>query len=118
MSQSVTLKCRVSGVTYEGRQDKIPQLLLSDPVRLEPEPTNPYDPNAIKVLIAHAGEIWHMGYVPKELAKTIAPHLEGEACMARIVDITGGFKLAYEDRANYGLIISVEIPATDWGYDA
>jgi hypothetical protein len=35
---------------------------------LEAEPTNPYDPNAIKIL-AHDGN--HVGYVPKDMTAEV-----------------------------------------------
>jgi len=42
------------------------------PAYLEHEDTNPYDPNAIKILVEDLnGNKFHIGYVPKELCKEI-----------------------------------------------
>src|SRR5690606_41396851 len=52
------------------------------PLRLEREPTNPYDPNAIKV---NEVDGVHLGYVPKNVAVHLAPWLDrgwGLACRA------------------------------------
>lgn len=102
--------CKVAGVTFEGRQERIAKLVMSDPCRIVPEPENPYDANALAVHVAHDGEVLHVGFVPRDLAAAIAPHLEGEAVMAAIQDITGGFELRNGETANYGLVIRVEIP--------
>ena len=107
---------RVAGTTYENRQELLAELSMlnqSDypPCRLEPEPTNAYDPNAIKVMVAIApGEVKHAGYIPKDLAKQIAPYLEGEALMCSIVEINGGFVMFDGSIANRGLVIRVELP--------
>lgn len=101
------LTCKVAGVTFEGRQETIALLKGNEPVRIQPEPTNPYDPNALAVFVAVApGDVRHVGYLPKELAKEV----EGEAVMATLIEKTGGF--AFEDGsiASYGLRIQVEIP--------
>ena len=71
MSQKIPiLTCKVAGVTFEGRQGTIRQLLKGADmkdilVRLEPEPDNPYDSGAIKVLAIPSHE--QLGYIPKEV---------------------------------------------------
>ena len=61
----------VAGVTFH--QSAIESALQSAApaqmvVRLEPEPTNPYDKNAIRVLVnGH-----HVGYVPRTLAARLS----------------------------------------------
>ncbi len=52
---------RVAGVSF--RQEEVKKVQLDDKVELELEPNNPYDPNAIKVII---GGHW-VGYVPRSL---------------------------------------------------
>lgn len=101
---------KVSGVTFEGRQSLIEKLDIDDPVKLIPEPENPYDKNAIAVHIAHAGEIWHVGYMPKAEAAMYATILDGEALIGSIFDITGGFEKYDGSRASYGLIVSFSVP--------
>lgn len=103
---------KVAGVTFEGRQAHIAKLCFNDPVRIVPEPENKYDANALAVHIAHEGIVYHVGYVPRDLAAKIAPHLEGEAVMATIKDITGGFETRDGGTASLGLVIRVEYPDT------
>lgn len=55
----------IAGLSY---RDNIDNYLGEHVGRLEPEPTNPYDPNAIKVL-AHDGH--HIGYVPKDMTAEV-----------------------------------------------
>lgn len=53
-------RCKIAGIPH--RKPDLSVLHIGDPVTLIPEPTNAYDPNAIKVLSA-AGV--HLGYIPK-----------------------------------------------------
>lgn len=105
------LNTRVSGVTFEGRQALIAQIDLSDPCRLEPEPDNAYDKNAIAVKVAHNGAVWHIGYIPKEIAAQIAPYLDGEALMCKLAEITGGFELNGGETAAFGVRLQIELPS-------
>lgn len=104
------LNTKVSGVTFDGRQALIERLRTTDPCRLEPEPTNPYDSNAIAVKVAHDGEVWHIGFIPKEIAAKIAPYLDGEALMCSIAEITGGFEIGEGDYAALGVRLRIELP--------
>jgi len=106
-----TIITKVAGVTYEGRQDVIARLKGNEPARIVPEPTNKFDPNALAVHVAVApGEIKHVGFVPRDLAAQIAPFLEGEAVMVKLLEITGGFTTRNGERAALGLRIEIEIP--------
>jgi HIRAN domain len=106
-----TLVFRVAGVTFDNRQATIARLRGDEPVRVVPEPTNKFDPNALAVLVAVApGDVRHVGYVPRELAARIAPFLEGEAVMAEIRQITGGFETWDHGTASLGLLIAVSFP--------
>lgn len=108
---SRTFKSKVAGVTFEGRQTHIALLQGNEPCRIVPEPTNQYDPNALAVHIAiQPGEVVQVGYVPRDLALIVAPHLEGEAVMARLLEITGGFEKSDGEIASLGLLIEIEIP--------
>lgn len=104
MTNNRVLNTKVAGVTYEGRQDIIAALKGNEPCRIVPEPTNPYDPNALAVHVAvEQGVVKHVGYIPREMAAQIAPYLEGEALMVSLSEITGGFETQYGDTAAYGL---------------
>lgn len=72
-----TFLCRCVGVRHRGKpvMDYVAAKLFSGAeVRLEREPLNRYDDNAIKVL--HEGE-W-IGYVDRDSAAEIAPHLDAD----------------------------------------
>lgn len=125
-----SLHVKVAGVTYEGRQEHIAKLRGNEPVRLVPEPENKFDSNAIAVHIAvelpfedqdydgsdlgdgisHKTEVLHCGYIPRELAKDIAPLLDGESFDCKIEQVTGGFELFDGDMAAYGLRLVVQLP--------
>jgi hypothetical protein len=105
-----TIVFKVAGVTYENRQDTISIMHGSEPCRIVPEPTNAYDPNALAVIAIVEGSRQHIGYVPKELAKLIAPHLDGEQVDVKILEITGGFG----DFPIYGLRLRVEVPESEY----
>lgn len=104
---------RVAGVTFENRQSLIAQLHGNEPCRLEPEPTNLYDLNALKVIVDTESGPIHCGYVPRGLAKEIARHLEGGNLMVKFRRVTGGFETWYGDTANLGMIVEIEYPIDD-----
>lgn len=72
----IMAEIKVVGTTYENREEIIQQIVdshyakgnsLKGIARLEKEPTNPHDPNAIKVLFKDTkGKWFHVGYVPRE----------------------------------------------------
>ena len=105
------LNVAVVGVTFEGRQAYIKKMNGKEPVRLEPEPLNPYDPNAIAVMVAFPDAIHQIGYLPKDIAAIVAPHLDGESLMCTIAELTGGFELSDGDIANLGVRLHIELPA-------
>lgn len=119
------LNARVAGVSFDGRQELIAQLTGREPCRLEPEPENKFDPNAIAVKVSRqinaeqeSGPgsdrvIWHIGYLPKEIAAQVAPHLDGEPLMCKIAEITGGFLLANGNTAPLGVRLEIELPGMD-----
>lgn len=113
---------RVAGVTYpnadgESRQDILRMLTGKEPVQIRPEPTNPYDANALAVYVAVPCQgdastvVKHVGYIPRQMAAEIAPQLDGDHLVCTIRSVTGGFDLWREDgQANYGLLLDVDIP--------
>lgn len=104
------ITCRVAGVTYEGRQSIIAALRGNEPCRLEPESDNPYDSNALKVVVATANGPQHVGYIPRDLAAKIAPHLEGESLMITFNRVTGGFEMWDGETANLGMVLTLALP--------
>jgi hypothetical protein len=105
----------VAGVTFPNedgasRQNVLERCQKGMPCRLEAEPTNKYDPNAIKVMVATApGKVEQVGYIPRNLAAIIAPSLQGESIMVEIIDITGGFETR-NGKASYGMNIAITLP--------
>ena len=64
------LLCRVAGVTYRPDALQDHRFFPGRPVILRPEPTNPYDQNAVGVWDA-SGSI-QLGYVPREHSERVA----------------------------------------------
>lgn len=108
-----TIRFRVVGVSYSNqdgssRQAYISEMTPDTAVQLVPEPTNPYDANAIAVFIPGNKQI---GFVPRELAAKIAPFLEGEKFLARVVSLHGGFETWDGGTASLGVAVEVVLPA-------
>lgn len=61
----------VRGVSF--RQKELASVEEGMYVLLVPEPTNPHDSDAIKVMVITKGEPIHIGYVPKELTRYVRP---------------------------------------------
>lgn len=74
------LTLNVAGVTFEGRQDIIRGLVAKKSHRatLQPEPDNPYDPDAVAVVVGGK----KVGYVPKEYSHDVKSGL-GEILFTR-----------------------------------
>ena len=80
---------KVAGVTYEGRQSVVAELEVGEQLFFVPEPTNRYDPYAVKVM-TESGE--QVGYVPRGNNSTIYNNLINErgTYTVSVSDITGG----------------------------
>ena len=72
---------KVVGVTRENDDGTLRQQIIrqevaeEDPLYLEAEPDNPYDPNAIKVLSKDKNQI---GYLKRELAEKVRPAIDNQ----------------------------------------
>ena len=66
---------KLAGVSYGNTQDNIKQFGCKDTgyYALIREPENPHDPSAVAVSL---GGVWHMGYIPKDLAAELAPLMD------------------------------------------
>ena len=66
---------KLAGVSYGDCQENIKQFGCPDTgfYILIREPDNPYDAQAISVSL---GGVWHMGYIPRFLASTLAPMMD------------------------------------------
>jgi len=91
---------KVMGVSFDGRQDTVAGLVPGLELQLQRQPDNPHDPNAIAV---HYGAL-HIGFLRKQIAKHLAPLIDGGArYRARIEHVTGG-----KDGKNFGVNVRVE----------
>lgn len=73
-------RTHVSGVTFanpdgSSRRDIINHMTVNDKVFFERDPYNPYDSNAVKVLVSQGGEYKQIGFLEKALAATVSPAL-------------------------------------------
>ncbi len=71
---------KVVGVTYDNedgssRANIISRMSNTNKVCLERDPYNPYDSNAVKVLVLWRDEKKQIGYLPKDIAAKISPKL-------------------------------------------
>ena len=82
----------IAGTKHRGADAYVRALEPETPVALEPEPTNQYDPNAVKVL--HEGK--HIGYVPRDLSAEIAKRCKDGSFVS--AKIGAGRKLLIEYR--------------------
>jgi len=74
----------VRGIIFENRQEIIAELSENTPLELSPEPSNPYDPNAVAILF----EGKKIGYVPREYAGYVSKLLKrGEKLYIVVIKI-------------------------------
>jgi hypothetical protein len=88
--------------------DAVARCKGGEEVELRREPSNPYDSNAIAVLLASNGEM--LGYIPRNDASAMAHQMDsGSIRYAAIVGrVTGG----YGQKLNRGIVLTVfELPA-------
>jgi hypothetical protein len=78
--RKTTLRTKVAGVTFNGRQGFIAYVaknMQNSFVTLRRDPNNAYDKNAIQVIaVVKNGKNVQLGFVPKELAKALAPAMD------------------------------------------
>ncbi len=113
------LETYVAGIMYDDRHVILPRLALREQVWLRREPDNDSDPNAVKVE-DKSGE--HFGYIPRELAAQIAPHMDSDgrpiaATITELISDTAGvnfrvrisFRLRKDSLAPNPTVLSQEI---------
>ena len=95
--------CKVSGVTYDGKQEVLKQVAQDTPIKLERERRNEFDFYAVKVMAYVDLEWQSVGYVPASINKEIATTLDtGLQLRARVWKKSGG-----EGEFFYGLTITI-----------
>lgn len=97
---------KVSGTTFEGRDEVIEELYLNgdldvgQELLLQRQPNNQYDRNAIAVVHPKTNE--QVGFIPKSTASNLAPIIDsGIVCRAFVSAVTGG------NGYNYGINIKI-----------
>ena len=91
-----TLTTKVSGVTFEKRQEALKHLSKYTRERINVllvrDINNKYDSNAIKVVVnVDNGRGYTMGFVPKEIAEEVTALIDnGFELLARFRTVTGG----------------------------
>ena len=96
------IQTRLTGVTFDDCQDNIRKWGCHDigTYALVREPENPHDPNAVRVSLFG---IYEMGYLPRWLAKGIAPLMDaGRTFLAEFV-----CRNEYEPYENIGLTVRI-----------
>ena len=88
------------GVTFDNRQDNIAKLTIAEQLKLQRQPDNIYDKNAIIITTMAGLEI---GYLRREIAEKLASHIDnGDSIYrAQVADITG------DAASNFGVNIFV-----------
>lgn len=77
----------IAGVQHHNLKDCINCLETGDYLVLTPEPTNKYDPNAVRIeyLTDGAEELVMLGYVPRKFSSEIAGLLEVETPLSCVI---------------------------------
>ncbi len=79
---------KLAGVTFEGRQDVLARLEPGTPLRLERQPANEHDPNAIALFDPFGDQV---GFFNRRLAAALAPVIDaGRPYDVEVTDLTGG----------------------------
>ncbi|MFN2528448.1 MAG: DEAD/DEAH box helicase [Candidatus Baltobacteraceae bacterium] len=87
IGEAASFYTKIVGVSFEGRQDVVAGLSEGLALRLERQPENQFDSNAIAV---HFGAL-QLGFLKKDIAKHLAPKIdEGVAYHASVGSLTGG----------------------------
>ena len=113
--ESKTIACSIMGSRFHaGAKARLTQLSENHPLTLLREPDNKFDENAIKVL--DSLDDLMLGYVPKEIAKSLAPKIDsGEIYVASL-----GFEppfMVLKPMPNEAIESSAPGPRSDYGPD-
>ena len=87
MEEAESFHTKLAGVTFEGRQEAVARLEPGALLRLERQPANEHDHNAIALFDA-VGE--QVGFFNRRLAAALAPVIDGGAAFeVTVTDVTG-----------------------------
>ena len=98
------LVCKLTGVTFEDRQDALKEVISTTKLKLDRERNNPYDFNAVKVKGFINSDWKDLGYIPKEVNESVANALDkGVKLKVHYKERLGDPEIGY----NYGLMVVV-----------
>ena len=105
-SRTITLRTESKGLRYDERTPRLDYLSVGDPVRLEREPDNPYNPNNIRILSKSDEDL---GTPSAELCNLMAPLLD--AGLLVILSVRVSYLERIRDRSRYARqgVLFVEI---------
>lgn len=66
----------IAGVQYHEMKNVIGTLEEGDSLDLIPEPSNKYDPNAVRIEVMHLGASVMLGYVPRKFSPEVRAALD------------------------------------------
>jgi hypothetical protein len=84
--QEIPQTVRLKGVSFEGRQDIIPNLFTGTEVTLVRDPFNPIDRYAIKVMVNYNKNSIQIGWIPKDLAQILSPEIDAGLIWAGTIE--------------------------------
>ena len=88
IEEAASFHTKLAGVTFEGRQDALERLSASSPLRLERQPDNEFDVNAIALFDPYGDQV---GFFNRRLAAALAPAIDaGVAYDIQVTEVTGG----------------------------
>jgi single-stranded-DNA-specific exonuclease len=88
IEEAPSFHTKLAGVTFEGRQERVDALTQGAPLRLERQPENPHDPNAIA---AHDVNGHQIGFLNRRLSAVLASAMDaGVDYDVEVSDVTGG----------------------------
>ncbi|WP_339079621.1 HIRAN domain-containing protein [Pseudomonas sp. TMP9] len=106
--------CAVVGESFNNPDGEPRQTIIKHHVQpgmyaqLEPEPENPHDENAVAVYVAS----FQIGYLKRDVAERILPHLEEFNVDATVHAINGG-----KDGQLYGVTLTIQIQGEEGDED-
>ncbi len=100
IAEASSFATKIMGVTFEGRQGVVQQLVAGQELLVVRDRTNAVDANAIALKTVAGVQV---GYLRRQIAAEIAPVIDGGVCYeARVCAVTGG-----EDGRSFGANIEV-----------
>jgi len=75
----------VAGGRYHELPSAMKHLSVGNSLKLIPEPSNPYDPNAIKIIYETFEKSMFLGYVPAKFSSEISALIEVEAPLECVI---------------------------------